>query len=316
MSARWLLPLLLLAAAPAQADPAARLEAARARQAAGESEAAAAELRALRTALDEVADAGKRKTLATAVDALLAKVDPDDAAAQRQLEAAARDLLKAAQGYARRKWLRMALPWCELADALAPKVAASALAEARAGGSAADAMTTWFADGKSLVGPGKWTVADGTVLSPRLTRESEGFRSIKQTPNEYRIDVAVRAAAEPAKVGFVFGLHYRESDGGDYFIEELRHLQCGSQLRLLHVSGQQVDELLNVPVQLTRAERAGWLDLWVEARRDRVAIGIGHIERAEVPVKQDLAGCIGFYVSGDSPYREPIAARDLRVRTL
>jgi hypothetical protein len=75
--------------------------------------------------------------------------------------------------------------------------------------------------------------------------------------------------------------------------------------------------MTNEVLTLSRAERADWIELWVELASDRVRVGVGDWESLEAnAVTPDLDGCIGLFISGDSPFPAPIAFRNLRVEPL
>jgi hypothetical protein len=238
-------------------------------------------------------------------------------ARQQQEEHKARALLRAAKSYQARKWHRMALPYLQLAASVSAAVAGKALELADAATTTTDAIRAWFGDGKTFAGGGVWKVTANSVESPKLTGGSVGFRSEKTTKGKTRIAIETRASDAPSKSSIVFGMK-PDKNGDSYYVVELRHYRGGSQLRLLHnpQSGAIV-EIANHPLTLSRAERADWVELWVELAGDRVRVGVGDWESLEAnAVTADLDGCIGLFISGDSPFLAPIAFRNLRVEPL
>jgi hypothetical protein len=317
-SAATLALLFAQAAAIAQDDVAlTKLAEGRALQAEGRAEDAAFALRAAREAAEAVQDANVRKSLLKPIEQALGETDTLAADARKAEEAAARALLRAARGYQARKWHRMALPYLQLAASVSAAVAGKALELADAATTTTDAIRAWFSDGKTFAGGGVWKVTANSVESPKLTGASLGFRSEKSTKGKTRIAIETRASDAPSKSSIVFGMK-PDTNGDSYYVVELRHYRGGSQLRLLHnpQSGAIV-EIANHPLTLSRAERADWVELWVELAGDRVRVGVGDWESLEAnAVTADLDGCIGLFISGDSPFPAPIAFRNLRVEPL
>lgn len=318
--ARCALALALSTALPAQeADVLKGLAEAKQLQGDGRAEDAAIALRQARRHLRTVADPAVQKSLQKSVDTLLAEVDTLAGETTKAEEAAARALLKAAQNYLRRKWTRAALPLLRLANELSDKVAGKALQQAGDGDQVAQSgVATWFGDAMTFCGGGYWIVEKGVVKSPKLQTDSVGFRSKKTTQGPVRIAIESLTTEAPSKTALVFALD-PSKDGDDYYVLELRHDKGLSQLRLLHNDGRtnRIDEILLQPLTMSRKERAEWTTLWAELRADHIRIGIGDLESAESKsVTKDLDGCIGLFVSGDSPWKAPVQYRNLRVDPL
>ncbi len=280
----------------------------------------------LRDAQDRVMrieDSGVRRRLQKTVDDLIDDLDPLDKATSKAREDAARALLKPAQAYTRRKWNRAALPLLEIVAALSDKVGGRPLERAQAalGLSAEgprDGIQGWFGKGFGFAGAGYWKVEEGIAESPKLQGGlSVGLRSERRTEGDCRIQIEVLASDKPSKASICFAME-PSKNGDDYYILELRHERGFSDLRLLHYgSNNRLDEMANIPLAMTRAERATWTELTVDLAGDRITVDVGGLERAEArSVTPDLEGCIGLFVSGDSSFRDPVRFRNLRVTPL
>ncbi len=294
-----------------------QLAAGRALQAQGQDEDAAIALRAARAAAESVTDANVRKSLLKPIEQALNETDALAVETRKAEDAAARALLRAAKAYQARKWHRAALPYFQLAKDLSVAVAGKALELADAASSTTDAIRTWFGDGKNFAGGGIWRVAANSIESPRLAGASVGLRSEKTTKGKTRIAIETRATDAPSKSSIVFSLK-PDKNGDSYYIVELRHYRGGSQLRLLHNPKEgAIVEIANQPLTLSRSERADWIEIWIELAGDRIRVGVGEWETLEAnAVTPDLDGCIGMFVSGDSPFLAPIAFKNLRVEPL
>jgi len=319
-SAATLALLIAQPAAIAQDDVAlTKLAEGRALQAEGRGEDAAFALRAAREAAEAVQDTNVRKSLLKSVEQALAETDTLAAETRKAEDSAARALLRAAKAYQVRKWHRAALHYLRLAADLSVAVAGKALEAADTATATTDAIRTWFGDGKTFAGGGVWKVTANSIESPKLTGASVGFRSEKSTKGKTRIAIETRTSEAPSKSSIVFGMK-PDKNGDSYYVVELRHYRGGSQLRLLHnPQNGAIVEIANQPLTLSRAERADWIELWVELSGDRirVGVGVGEWESLEAnAVTPDLDGCIGMFVSGDSPFVAPIAFRNLRVEPL
>ncbi|MEY2982839.1 MAG: hypothetical protein ACO4CT_10645 [Planctomycetota bacterium] len=270
-----------------------------------------------------IEDAGVRRRLQKSVDDLIGDLDPLDKATSKAREDAARALLKPAQAYTRRKWNRAALPLLEIIAALSEKVGGRPLERAQAAlGLAADGprdgIQGWFGKGVGFAGAGYWKVEEGIAESPKLQGGlSVGLRSERRTEGDCRIQIEVLASDNPSKASICFAME-PSKNGDDYYILELRHERGFSDLRLLHYGRDgRLDEMANIPLAMTRAERAAWTELTVDLAGDRITVDVGGLERADArSVTPDLEGCIGLFVSGDSPFRDPIRFRNLRVTPL
>lgn len=282
----------------------------------GRDEDAALSLRDAKTALAKVADANVQKSLQKSIDALVAKVDPLAVKALEAEEAAARALLRAAKAYQARKWQRCAVPFLRQAAELSEKVAGKALQQA-GDGATADTTAVWFGDAATFSGGGVWRLERGVITSPQVGPDSLGWRTSKTTKDQVRVSIESKTTAEPSKTALVFGMH-PSKDGDAFYVLELRHMPGFSQLRLLHKSQDgDFKEIALLPLTMSRAERAGWVTLWVELRGDRIRAGIGDIESVEAnAVTKSLDGCLGVFISGDTPWKAPISFRNLRVEPL
>jgi hypothetical protein len=290
----------------------------------GRAEDAALRLRAARAGLEAVEDPAVRRRLERSVLGLLAELDPLDAEREKAFEAVARELLKPARAYQRRKWHRAALPLLEAVAAFSEKIGGKALAQSRdevEGGRGAprpaEGIEGWLKAGLTFAGGGYWKVQDGIAESPTLGLESLGLRSERRTAGPTRISIEVLASSAPSKAAIVFAME-PSKNGDDYYILELRHERGFSQLRLLHnAASGGIDEIVNQAVAMARAERADWTELWVELRGDLIRIGLADLESAETrSVTPDLDGVIGLFVSGDSPFKAPVRFRNLRIEKL
>lgn len=309
---------LLTAALPAQEDAVLkRLAEARSLQGEGRPEDAAFALRAAQTAMQDVADPAVAKSLQKSIDALVAEVDTLAAETKKAEEAAARALLRPAKAYQAKKWNRCALAWLRLAAELSDKVAGKLLQQAGAGAGPSDPTTEWFGDAVTFAGGGIWQLEKGEITSPKVGTDTVGYRTDKTTKGPVRIALESRTTADPSKTSIVFGM--RPSKNGDsYYVLELRHMKGFSQLRLLHKPANgDFAELALQPLTLSRKERADWVELWVELRGDRIRAGCGTIETLEAnAVTKDLDGGLGLFVSGDTPWKERVRFRGLRVEPM
>lgn len=281
-------------------------------------------LRDARDRVTRIEEASVRRRLQKSVDDLIADLDPLDRDTEKARETAARALLKPAQAYTRRKWNRAALPLLELVAALSQKVGEKPLERAQsalgigAGAAVRDGIQAWFGKGVGFAGAGYWKVEEGIAESPKLQGGlSVGLRSERRTEGDCRIQIEVLASDKPSKASICFAME-PSKNGDDYYILELRHERGFSDLRLLHygVNGR-LDEMANIPLAMSRAERATWTELTVDLAGDRIAVDVGGLERAEArSVTPDLEGCLGLFVSGDSSFKDPVRFRNLRITPL
>jgi len=280
-------------------------------------------LRDARDRVTRIEDSGVRRRLQKSVDDLIGDLDPLDKATAKAREEAARALLKPAQAYTRRKWNRAALPILEIVAALSDKVGGRPLERAQSAlGLAADGprdgIQAWFGKGVGFAGAGYWKVDEGIAESPKLQGGlSVGLRSERRTEGDCRIQIEVLASDKPSKASICFAME-PSKNGDDYYILELRHERGFSDLRLLHFGQNgRLDEMANIPLAMSRAERATWTELTVDLAGDRITVDVGGLERAEArSVTPDLEGCLGLFVSGDSPFKDPVRFRNLRITPL
>ncbi len=282
------------------------------------SEVAARLLRDLRLDVLAFSDGPRRHKLMGELEALLAQIDPDEAAVRKGQEASARSLLEQGQSYSRRRWARAALAPLEIAAQLSDEVAGRKLAEARTAagnqGSGGTPVTDeWFAKGTKFLSFGEWKLTPGSIASPKLDQASVGFASGKETGKSYSASMEMLVNCIPGKAGLVFGL---KPTGEDYYLLELRHTPPYSALSLMHynsVSGH-FDGLLDRAFFTTDQERAGFVDVGVRVNGDRLEVWAGELCRAETRASTvDIAGRIGLFVSGNSPCKDPVVFRNLRV---
>lgn len=294
-----------------------RMAEAKALQGEGRPEDAALKLREAQRAMAKVTDAAVQKSLQKSIDALVAQVDTLAAETAKAEEAAARALLRAAKAYQARKWNRCALPFLRLAAELSDKVAGRALQQAGDDKGPGDAMSAWLGDGVTFAGGGIWRSEKGVLTSPRVGTDTVGWRSKKETKGPVRVEIESKTSADPSKTSIAFAMRPHK-DGDAYYVLELRHMPGFSQLRLLHKPAKgDFTEIALQPLTLSRAERADWVPLWVELRGDRIRAGVGEIESLEAnAVTEDLDGCLGVFVSGDTPWKHPVQFRGLSVEPL
>lgn len=285
----------------------------------GDPEAAAARLRVARRDLLAIPDGATRHKLKGEVEALLAKADGLDAAGQKRLELAAKDLLNAAQAYSRRKWPRAALAPLRQAHLLHPASSAKRLAEGRAAIASEHEQTTqsaleeWFARGKVLLGGGSWKSTKAGIESPKPAGQTLLLGSQHKTASTYRLKIEARSLHSRGKFAVAFGMNV---GGTELCLLELMHARQGSQLRLLYLpEGKEEFELLAAGwVTLTGAEKADFVELSVSVEGDHVTAGLGDLAQIEARApKADLSGHLGLFVSGDTQEKEPVVYRRLRV---
>ncbi len=285
---------------------------------AGQAEAGAQQLRELRQDVLALAEGAKRHKLLGELSALHKRVDALEEPTRKSLDHAARGLLDQAQSYARRKWPRAALAPLEIADGLSTEIAGRKLAQGRLAAASQPRSTRtvtqeWFGTGVKFLDFGQWKVEQDAVQSPPLGGVSVGYASSKSTGVNYLAGIEIALPSCPSRAAFVFGL---KPTNQDYYVLELVHELEYSAVRVQHyVSSQNTfDGILAKRFHMTAAERAGFVDLVVEVRTNQIRIAVGELLEAHVEAPTvDLSGRLGMFVSGNSPGKDPVVFRNLRV---
>lgn len=302
------------------ADEAQRIAAAQAE--AGDVEAAARTLFGGYALAFRIEDGTERKKQLAAIGAGLKELDPSFDATKRARLAASKKLVPVGMGYMRSKWFDTGLEILRDAADFGGSAAVRKLDEsiARAGRSGGDVMKKFMSRREQTSGKAeyRWRFVDDEFHSPKLVgRFSAGTRSARTLGKTARISFEVLADGPKAKGALMFGVR-SVAEGTSYYVVELMHWGSYSSLFLYHyMPPEKVLKPIKEDVSYySKKGRSQWIEVTVDFSPDRIAMRLEDNEWVDCgKPKAPTQGHVGFFVSGDSPFRDPVRFRNLRIAT-
>ncbi len=287
------------------------------------------------TLLDPTADDSGSKAIAGSIARLLGRIDPLDGQRRAARTEVAEQMVKFAQRYTRRRWFRSAYRLLQRAAAFDVEVAAKPLAyaakkveglegaaakeepEAEADESASERPL--LASVQTMMVNGAWEYADGVLRSPEIEAdETPVYLCSSPSVLDGEVQVDLQIGKVEGAAALVFGVQGLE----DYFLLEVwQHGADGaSNLTIYHFDFDGQNRAATqiargfVLADKTRAERFATLSLRIEG--DRVRASFDGSKPVDARLPRRGVGGIGFLVPGNTPFKQPVAFRNLRVGPL
>ena len=281
--------------------------------------------------LDEITDASARDRLRAGLVALLARADPQWTRHAEASKADATELIALARSYLRKKLPARAVDLLEEACTLDPKSAAPVLsyAQKQLSSRAASKPETDRAEPdepvlrdliggiESRVAWGTWDLRPTEVRSPHLDGNTVYLIAREPRHGDQRVSVDVLIGDLDGSAALVFG----GIDASTYYIVELLHQTDQgtgrySNLSVHRIVDAKAIEIGRIAFDLSSKQRAGWLQLSVSVRGNRITAGLGALASLRCTAPTVPHGGVGFFVTGNSPNLEPVRFRRLLIEEL
>lgn len=266
--------------------------------------------------LDRVPGKETRRKLLERLHEVMVTADPlrESTLEHANLDVAA--LTELAARYGRKRWWAIAVDLLDEAAALDEAAVAEPLAEAlgerdershKAPPSLPDRLRQVHATHVR----GDWSFAADQVLSPPLEKATVYAVCDQPSHRDDEVSVEIAIDADEGAGGLMFG---SKSDT-DYYLVEIYHRggAPSSSVRVHRFDGHRLQTFGSADFESTREQRAAGIRVGVRVLDDSVeAVVEGEVLlRVDCPTRPH--GGVGFFVTGDSPCREPIAFRSLTI---
>jgi len=285
-----------------------------------ELEAAARELRAAHRGLAAVEDRKVRDAQAAEIVALFRKVDLRYTERSKAEIAAARALLAVARNYMNAGWHHTAFEILEAADRLDHETVAGDLEKARAAAARKEQDDLSFAGeifskGNRLYDERDWTFGPGSLSTPPLLHgeNTQCLLATRPLTDHVRISFEMAIGECEGKAGFLVGFHSLDEP---CLLFELRQESFGNEVYLFAMRGLEFEVLARRSYTPTPEERKEGVKVSLEIRRHQVRVQCGACTDLVAESSFDLSGTFGPFVSGDSPFTDPVTYKNLEVEPL
>ncbi len=278
----------------------------------------------------EVDGATARDMTRKSIEALLKKADPILATRRREFLAITNELVKLAQRYLRKKWIRTGGDVLRAGGMFVPQLVEKRLTyvekRLRANADAAPATPTEapkaegpedrFADFRAEhYTSDKWTKDGNVFVSPRIEEATEFViaGNVRHGDERLRWEVQVDGRSE-ASGALVFGA----LADNDYYLAEIGNFEGANQgwATLFYWDGEKVQRLAEKHFSIKPADRGKWRQGELHVRGRELSLHVDGRKVVSTTGPRDTHGAVGVFVNGRSKNKEPVRFRNLRIDAL